>query len=66
MLLNSLMLKLVETASAEGSMASEGAAPGVVSVEVPAVVPKSLRSPRPKPTVMKPAQEKDIKDRSMP
>lgn len=49
-LLNSLMSTPVETTSAGESMAFEGDAPEVRSVEVPVDVPKSLRSPRPRPT----------------
>lgn len=45
-LLNSHMLAPIETESAGFSMASKGATPEVISVEVPAVVPKLIRSPR--------------------
>jgi len=62
-LLSSLMLATLETASARGSMASERASPQVVSVEVPAEVLKSLRLPRPRPTLIKegPKTKKDKK-----
>lgn len=50
-ILNSLMLVPMETASAGGCMVSEGDAPEVVNVEMPAVVPKSPRFPRLKPTL---------------
>lgn len=49
-LIHSFMSTLVETASVGGSIASEGATPKVVSMEVPIAVPKLARSPRPKPT----------------
>jgi len=60
-LLTSLMSAPVETTSAGGSMASKGADPKVVSVKVPAEVPKSPRSPRPRPTPLKegPKTKKD-------
>lgn len=49
-LLNSLMLVPIEVASAGGYMASKGASPEVISVEVPTTVRKSARSHRPNPT----------------
>lgn len=49
-LINNVMSSHVETASARGSIASLGATPEVVNMEAPAAVPKSSRSPRPKPT----------------
>lgn len=42
-----------ETASTEGTVASEGATPEVVSMEAPIPVPTALRSPRPKPTLVR-------------
>jgi len=52
-----------KTASTEGTIASEGAAPVVVSMEVPAVVPMAWRFPRSKPMVMRevPKPKKDKK-----
>lgn len=47
-LINSFMSTPAETASAKGSIAFEGASLEVVSMEVPAAVLKSPRSPRPK------------------
>lgn len=62
-LLTSIMLAPMETASVEEEMAAEGAAPKVVSVEVPREVPKSSRSPRLRPTPTKdaPKPKKDKK-----
>ena len=60
-LLTSLMSAPMETASAGGSMASEGVSPEFISVEVLTKVPKLLRSPRPRPTTTKegPKTKKD-------
>lgn len=60
-LLNSLISEPVETTSVGGTMASEGVAPEVVSVEVPTDVPKLLRSPRLRRTLTKrgPKTKKD-------
>lgn len=48
-LLSSIMSVLAETVSAGEAMAVEGAALEITSVEVPTEVPKSPRSPRPRP-----------------
>lgn len=50
-ILKSLMLVSVETTSARGFMASKRAASKVISVDMPTTVPKSLKSPRLKPTL---------------
>jgi len=52
---------LTETASAGGTVASEGASPKVVSMKVPKTVPTMPRLPRPKPTLTRevPKSKKD-------
>ena len=60
-LLTGIMLAPVEAASVGEEMATEGATPKVVSVEVTAEVPKSQRFPKPKPIPPKegPKMKKD-------
>jgi len=55
------MSALVEIASVAEVMATEGATLEVTSVEIPAEVPKLLRSPKPRPTPPKegPKTKKD-------
>lgn len=64
-LINSFMSEPMETASVRGCISSEGATPKAVNMEVPAIVPKSLRSPRLKPTLVeeapKPKKDKQKK-----
>jgi len=50
-LLTKFMSAPMETASARGSMASEGASSNIISVEIPIEVLKSPRSPKPRPTL---------------
>jgi len=56
-----------EAASTGGTVASEGAAPEVVSMEAPALVPMAPRSNRMKPTPVRenPKPKKDKKKRYM-
>ena len=49
-LINIVISAQPETASTGGTVTSEGVAPKVVSMEVPAPVPNASRLPRPKPT----------------
>lgn len=53
--INNVMSAPDETASTGGNVASKGVAPEVVSMEVPAAIPKVPRSPRPKPTLSREA-----------
>jgi len=57
-----------ETASTRETVASEGVSPKVMSMEVLATVPMTLRSPRPKPMLMRevPKPKKDNQKKLMP
>lgn len=67
-LINSIMSALAETTSNGGIIASKGASSEVVSMEVPAAVPKAPRSPRLKPTPKReaPKPKKDKQKKTMP
>ena len=49
---------IVKGTSPEVAMVAEGASPEVASVKVPREVPKSLRSPKPRPTLIKEGPKK--------